>query len=95
MFEKYKLNKYFNCMVGFAYEETNIKRKGRYGNVKRTVQTYIVISNGNEFKFIKYRKYNCDTYTYEDVVDNLIEMDAMPVRAWLNDRDKVKTLKKG
>ena len=25
MFEEYKLNKYFNCMVGFAYEEINIK----------------------------------------------------------------------
>ena len=94
MFEKYKLNKYFNCMVGFAYEETNIKRKGRYGNVKRTVQTYIVISNGEEFKFIKYRKYKCDTYTYEDVACNLIEMDAVPVGKWLEQRNNVKILKR-
>lgn len=94
MLEKYKLNKYFNCMVGFAYEETNIKRKGRHGNVKRTVQTYIVIPNGEELKFINYRKYKCDTYTYESVVDNLIEMDAMPVENWLEQRNNVKILKR-
>lgn len=95
MFEGYKLNKYFNCMVGFAYEEINIKHKGKYGNLKRAIQTYIVILNGNEFKFIKYRKYKCDTYTYEDVVDNLIEMGAVPVGKWLEKCNKVKTLKKG
>lgn len=81
-------------MVGFAYEEINIKHKGKYGNLKRAIQTYIAILNGNEFKFIKYRKYNCDTYTYEDVVDNLIEMGAMPVGKWLEKCNNVKILKK-
>lgn len=85
MFEKFKLNKFFNDMVGFAYEFG----EGKSGKV--VMQIYIVTKQGDEYKFVKYKKYNY--YTFEMLYSIADEFSAKPI-SYYSDLVRAKQLKK-
>ncbi len=72
MFEGYKLNKYFNCMVGFAYEFGEEEKTS-----KLTMQLYLVIKRDGEYKFIDYKKFNY--YTFDMLYSIADEYQAQPI----------------
>lgn len=72
MFEEHKLNKYANCFVGFAYDYFD-PIFANYGT-----RFYIVIDNGQQYEFIKYRK--CK----DDYGSNIKKLNAQPVKYWMD-----------
>lgn len=86
MFEYHKINKYLNCLVGFAYEDN-----GKLVNGKFAIQLYLVIMKGDKYKLVKYKKIK---YYTSEMVDSIIdELDAKPISYYVsfnNDRQMVK-----
>lgn len=76
MFEEYKLTKYANCFVGFAYESLCDK------NHDYKIQIYIVADNGNQYQFIKYRKQKSGDLL--DINNTINMLMAKPIYYWMN-----------
>ena len=85
MFERNKLNRYLNSIVGFAYEFSD-KKKG-----KIIMQLYLVIEKDNKYKMIKYKEYKA--YSFELLYCYVDEYQAKPVSYYVR-QDLGKQLKK-
>lgn len=76
MLQQYKLNKYADVLVGFAYEIFEPKFFSMYG-----VQLYLVIDKDPGYAFIKYKKIKS---TYRGNKDKIIQsLDAKPMEYWI------------
>ena len=87
MFQQYKLNKYADIIVGFAYEIFEPKLFSMYG-----VQLYLVIDKDPGYAFIKYKKIRS---TYRGNKDKIIKsLDAKPIEYWVKLNAKLKETSK-
>ena len=76
MLQQYKLNKYADIIVGFAYEVFEPHFFSIYG-----VHLYLVIDKDPGYAFIKYKKIRS---TYRGNKDKIIKsLDAKPLEYWI------------
>lgn len=81
MFEKRKLRKYADSIIGFAYEYIGC-----------TINTYLVINNG-KFIFVNYKTYYLSTSSETNtMLDNLIKQGYKDLNYWINNKQESKKL---
>ena len=76
MFQQYKLNKYADILVGFAYEIFEPRFFSMYG-----VQLYLVIDKDPGYAFVKYKKIRSTSRGNKDKI--IKSLDARPMEYWI------------
>ena len=88
MFENYKLNKYMDKIVGFAYQQ------GDKINLYYYIYTYLVVNINEEIKFIPYIKYKkASIYGVEIIIDQLEKNGYKSINYYIDEKTKLQKRK--
>lgn len=72
MFEQYKLKKYAKNMVGFAYLRMDTTPYAKF-------EIYLVVKKDNEYKFIKFKKFDVGLLSVKEMEEDLLEKGYHPL----------------